>query len=83
MPTALSGAITRLPPTLILHGDADQVIGVDKAYALERFLQQRAIPHAIHIYPGADHGFDGDLASPESRDAQRRTAAFFDAQLGR
>ena len=83
MPAALSGSITRLPPTLILHGDADQVIGVERAYALERFLQQRSIPHAIHVYPGADHGFDADLASPDARDAQRRTAAFFDAQLKR
>jgi carboxymethylenebutenolidase len=81
MPSSLSGVITRLPPTLILHGDADQVIAVDKAYALERFLQRRSIPYAIHIYPGADHGFDADLASPDARDAQRRTAAFFDAQL--
>lgn len=81
MPSALSGSITRLPPTLILHGDADQVISVEKAYALERFLKQRSIPHAIHIYPGADHGFDGDPASPDARDAERRTADFFDAQL--
>jgi carboxymethylenebutenolidase len=83
MPSALSSVITRLPPTLILHGDADQVIGVEKAYALERFLQERSIPHAVHIYPGADHGFDGDPVSPEARDAQRRTVDFFDAQLKR
>jgi carboxymethylenebutenolidase len=83
MPSALSGGITRLPPTLILHGDADRVIGVEKAYALERFLQQHSIAHAIHIYPGAVHGFDGDPASPDARDAERRTADFFDAQLKR
>jgi carboxymethylenebutenolidase len=83
MPAALSGVITRLPPTLILHGDADRVIGVEKAYALERFLQRRSIAHAIHIYPGADHGFDGDPANPDARDAERRTADFFDAQLER
>jgi carboxymethylenebutenolidase len=83
MPATLSGVITRLPPTLILHGDADQVIGVNRAYGLERFLRQRSIPYAIHIYPGADHGFDGDPANPDARDAQRRTAAFFDAQFKR
>jgi carboxymethylenebutenolidase len=81
MPSALSGTITRLPPTLILHGDADQVIGVEKAYALARFLEQRSIPHAIHIYPGADHGFDGDPASPYAQDALRRTVDFFGAHL--
>jgi dienelactone hydrolase len=83
MPSALSGQITRLPPTLILHGDADQVIPVERAYALERFLKQRSIPHAIHIYPGADHGFDADPADPNARDAERRAADFFDAQLKR
>lgn len=83
MPSALSGAIKRLPPTLILHGDADRVTGVERAYALERFLQQHSIAHAIHIYPGADHGFDADPASPDARDAERRTANFFDARLKR
>jgi len=81
MPSALSGEITRLPPTLILHGDADEVIGVEKAYSLERFLRQRSIPYAIHIYPGADHGFDADPASPEAQDAEQRAVKFFDAQL--
>lgn len=83
MPSALSGTITRLPPTLILHGEADQANGVENAYALERFLQQRSIAHAIHIYPGAGHAFDADPANPDARDAERRTAAFFDAQLKR
>jgi carboxymethylenebutenolidase len=83
MPSALSGEITRLPPTLILHGDADQVFPVERAYALERFLKQRSIPHAIHIYPGANHGFDADPADPAARDAERRAASFFDAQLKR
>jgi carboxymethylenebutenolidase len=83
MPSGLSGEITRLPPTLILHGDADQVFPVERAYALERFLKQRSIPHAIHIYPGANHGFDADPADPAARDAERRAASFFDAQLKR
>jgi len=83
MPSALSGVITRLPPTLILHGDADQVIGVERAHALERFLRQRSIPYAIHIYPGAGHGFDADPADPDARDAERRAADFFDARLKR
>ena len=83
MPSALSGIITRLPPTLILHGDADRVTGVERAYALESFLRQHSIAYAMHIYPGADHAFDADPANPDARDAERRTAAFFDAQLKR
>lgn len=83
IPSALSGSITRLPPTLILHGDADQVTPVERAYALERFLRERSVAYAIHIYPGADHGFDADPENPDARDAERRAAAFFDAQLKR
>ena len=81
MPSALSGTITRLPPTLILHGDADRAIGVEKAHELQRFLKKRSIAHAIHIYPGADHAFDADPANPHARDAERRAADFFDAHL--
>lgn len=83
MPSASSGTITRLPPTLILHGEADRAIGVERAYELQRFLQQHSIPHAIHIYPGADHAFDADPQGPHTRDAEWRTADFFDAQLKR
>jgi dienelactone hydrolase len=36
-----------------------------------------------NIYPGADHGFDADPADPAARDAERRAADFFDAQLKR
>lgn len=79
----MSGQITRLPPTLILHGDADRVIPVERAYAPERFLKLRAIPYAIRICPGADHGFDADPADPAARDAERRAADFFDARLKR
>ena len=81
MPYSLSGKITRLPPTLILHGDADRVTNVERAYALESFLKKRSIPHAMRIYPGADHAFDDDPSTPEARDAERRAADFFDAQL--
>jgi carboxymethylenebutenolidase len=81
MPSALRDRIERLPPTLILHGDADTAVRVDEAYALASFLQQRAIAYAIHIYPGGPHGFDADPTSPYTRDAQERTLDFFNTRL--
>ena len=81
MPSALGDRIEHLPPTLILHGDADTVVPVDEAYALARFLQQRAIAYAMHIYPGGQHGFDADPTSSYARDAQERTLNFFDTHL--
>ncbi len=81
MPSALRDRIEHLPPTLILHGDADTVVPVDAAYVLARFLQQRAIAYAMHIYPGGAHGFDADPTSAYARDAQVRTLNFFQSRL--
>jgi fermentation-respiration switch protein FrsA (DUF1100 family) len=81
MPSALRDRVERLPPTLILHGDADTALRVDEAYALARFLQQRAIAHAIQIYPGGPHGFDADPTSSYARDAQERTLDFFNTRV--
>jgi carboxymethylenebutenolidase len=81
MPSALRDRIESLPPTLILHGDADTVVPVDEAYALAYFLQQRAIAYAMQIYPGGQHGFDAEPTSSYARDAQERTLNFFNARL--
>jgi carboxymethylenebutenolidase len=67
----------RLPPVLILHGDADRNVPVSEAYRLERVLLEAGVPHEVHIYPGAGHGFRG----PDSEDALTRTLAFLDTHL--
>ena len=69
----------RLPPVLVLHGDADRNVSVDEAYKLEQILQRTGVPHEVHIYPGAGHGFRGD----DREDALRRTVQFFDTHLER
>jgi carboxymethylenebutenolidase len=70
---------TRLPPVLILHGDADDNVRVEEAYKLDRILQAAGVPHEIQIYPGAGHGFHGD----DRADAWRRTLEFFDHYVKR
>jgi carboxymethylenebutenolidase len=69
----------RLPPVLILHGDADRDVPVAEAYKLEEVLQQAGVPHEVHIYPGAGHGFRGG----DREDAWKRTVEFFDAHAKR
>jgi carboxymethylenebutenolidase len=69
----------RLPPVLILHGDADHNVSVDEAYKLEQLLQQAGVLHEVHIYPGADHGFRG----ADREDALKRTVDFLDAHVKR
>jgi len=74
---------TRLPPTLILHGDADPVVPVQEAYALEALAKAAAPSYAMKIYPGAGHGFDGLPRDSRARDARKRTLDFFAAHLSR
>jgi carboxymethylenebutenolidase len=69
----------RLPPVLILHGDADSVVPVEKAYMLERIFQEAKVPYEMHIYPGAGHGFRG----ADHEDARKRTREFFDTHVKR
>lgn len=66
-----------LPPVLILHGAQDTTVPIDRAYELERILQEKRIPYQIQIYPDQGHVFRG-LAQI---DAMRRVAEFFRSYL--
>src|SRR5262249_35699978 len=66
-----------LPPTLILHGEADQLVPVKEAYALEALLKIKGVPYEMKIYPQQGHGFSGSAAT----DSMRRTVAFLDRNL--
>lgn len=76
LPDDLGGA-PALPPTLILHGDADRVVPVANARALQALLQGRGISYEIQIYPGQGHGFTG----PVEADAASRIRRFLDRTL--
>jgi len=69
----------RLPPILILHGDADRNVSVREAYKLEQFLRESGVSFEIHIYAGAGHGFRGD----DRDDAIKRTLDFFNTHVKR
>jgi dienelactone hydrolase len=74
------GAITtmsRLPPTLVLHGSVDPIVPVANAYAVEALLRQQNVPYEIKVYPGQGHGFRG--AAEE--DATQRSLAFLNRHL--
>jgi carboxymethylenebutenolidase len=66
-----------MPPTLILHGDADNIVPVSEAHKLEALFGEWQTPYEIKIYPGAGHGFRGD----DAQDAWNRTVAFLDRHL--
>ena len=77
LPEPLRNDLRSLPPTLILHGDADKIVPVAEARTLETLCRARNIPHEVRIYAGQGHFFTGD----DSRDATRRALTFLDTHL--
>jgi carboxymethylenebutenolidase len=81
IPPSLVGHLDRLPPTLILHGDADRVVPVSEAHRLADALSSTGSRYDIMIYPGAGHGFSAQLDSAAGRDALRRAVQYFGDNL--
>lgn len=77
LPVELHEALKSLPPTLILHGDADKIVPLDHARALEKLCLDKKITHEVRVYPGQGHFFFGD----DGVDAAARTYAFLDRYL--
>ncbi len=46
------------PPTLLVHGNADDVVPVEASFAMYRNLFDAGAPVELHIYEGAPHAFD-------------------------
>ncbi len=72
LPPVIEGQIKRLPPTLILHGTADQIVSIHAAQRLAALAQRLHVMHELKVYPGAGHGFSGEAG----RDSLERTVAF-------
>ena len=53
------GASASFPPTLILHGGADNIVPVARAHELDELLTRHKVPHETHILPNQGHWFDG------------------------
>jgi len=76
-PFALESQIAQLPATLIVHGEADTVIPVQEAHAMEAIARARATTYSIKLYPGAGHGFDVQADDPRAVDARQQVVDFF------
>jgi len=77
MPKEMKFFTRRLCPVLILHGEQDKTVPVVEAYQLQQLLEKKEIAYEIQIYPGAGHGFTGEIW----RDAGLRTLAFLQKHL--
>lgn len=67
----------KLPPTLILHGEADRVVPVTNAAAIQRLIRSQGGTVESHIYPGEGHG----LSLASLPDAIARTRGFLRLHL--
>lgn len=76
-PEPYATAVTAMPPTLILHGDADPVVPVSEAYKADEILKKINASHEIKVYPGLGHAFDPVHAV----DASQRILSFFSRYL--
>lgn len=72
IPGPMRADITRLPPLLVLHGEADRVIPFDEGRALADEAKALGGEVQLVVYPGAGHGFDFDPDSNTARDARAR-----------
>lgn len=77
MPRAYVSRVTKMAPTLILHGQKDVLVSVDEAHKLEALFTQHQIPYEIHIYPEQNHGF----MDADGEDSVARIVAFNRARM--
>lgn len=67
------------PPTLVIHGDADQTIPFSAAQDFEARLAAAKCPHALIAVPGGRHGFA--LSTPQAEPANNAFWAFLAEHL--
>jgi acetyl esterase/lipase len=55
----LNYVTAKMPPTLIVHGDADKVVPLYQAQIFEKRCKEAGVPFKLIVKPGADHGWPG------------------------
>jgi acetyl esterase/lipase len=53
------GDLKAMPPTLIIHGDADQLVPIQQAQRLIAKLEELKVPCKLVVRPGKAHGWPG------------------------
>lgn len=78
MPRQSASGVYRMPPTLILHGDRDNIVPVRRAHELARLLKEIGATYELKVYKGQGHTFR-DAAD---RDSLERSTEFLFHWLG-
>jgi carboxymethylenebutenolidase len=75
-----SARTDRLPPLLVLHGDADDHVPLRSGQDLVSLARQLGDRAELVVYPGEGHGHSA-WRDPAASDAINRTIGFFRAEL--
>jgi len=67
------------PPTLLIHGDADRLVGVRNSEAMYELLQAEGVDSELIIIPGGNHGF---TRREDRARAGRAMVEWFERHLG-
>jgi carboxymethylenebutenolidase len=76
--------LRKLPPTLIIHGERDEVIPADEVYVLIGRLAEGEMKYAAKVYADAGHMFSlggKDVQLKSLLDARQRISDFLDTHL--
>ena len=65
------------PPTLLIHGDKDELVPVSNSKIIYEAFQQNKVKTELIIIEGAGHGFQGDA----SKRANAAMVAWFEQTL--
>jgi len=68
------------PVTLMVHGDADQMVPLQQSQVLAAKLAQLGVSHQLEVIPGGDHGWMG-LPADQVSGIVDRTLAFMASRL--
>ena len=53
-------ASANFPPTMLVHGNADEIVPVEASFAMYHALQKVGAQVELHIYDGVPHAFDAE-----------------------
>jgi dipeptidyl aminopeptidase/acylaminoacyl peptidase len=68
----------RLPPTLVVHTIADEVIPYNQSVRLDEVLTAVGVTHELFLYEDTTHYLDQVNVTPETAELYRRLALFLD-----
>jgi dienelactone hydrolase len=77
LPEELARETAQMPPTLILHGEADNIVPVREAEQAKKLMERTNSAYEMKVYPGVGHFFSGLTML----DAAQRTLGFLKKHL--